>query len=100
MQYFMDTTETIPSGVGFASFGQLHLLWLGVFILLTAGCIIWYRKLSDRGKRIWKIAVAILLVADEVFKVAMLVAGGRYLPGYLPLHLCSINIFIIFYTNL
>ena len=25
----------------------------------------------------------------------MLVIGGRYLPDYLPLHLCSINIFII-----
>lgn len=97
MQYFMDTTETIPNGVGFESFGKLHLLWLGIFLLVCVGCIVWYKKLTDRGRRIWKITVAALLVADEIFKVVMLIAGGRYLPGYLPLHLCSINIFIIAY---
>jgi hypothetical integral membrane protein (TIGR02206 family) len=39
--------------------------------------------------------VAILLLADELFKVVMLVIGNRYSAGYLPLHLCSINIFLI-----
>lgn len=97
MQYFMDTTETVPSGVGFKSFGTLHFVWLGIFLILTVGCIIWYRKLADRGRRIWRISVAALLVADEAFKVSMLVAGNRYLASYLPLHLCSINIFIIAY---
>ena len=28
MQYFMDTTETVPDGVGFSHFGMLHLIWL------------------------------------------------------------------------
>ena len=97
MQYFMDTTETVPSGVGFASFGTLHFVWIGIFIFLTVGCIIWYRKLANRGRRIWRISIAALLVADEIFKVVMLIAGGRFLPSYLPLHLCSINIFIIAY---
>lgn len=36
-----------------------------------------------------------MLLADELFKVVMLVIGNRYEPSYLPLHLCSINIFII-----
>lgn len=36
-----------------------------------------------------------LIIADELFKMAMLTVGGRYLPDYLPLHLCSINIFVI-----
>lgn len=93
----MDTTETVPSGVGFASFGTLHFVWIGIFIFLTVGCIIWYRKLANRGRRIWRISIAALLVADEIFKVVMLIAGGRFLPSYLPLHLCSINIFIIAY---
>ena len=97
MQYFMDTTETVPTGVGFASFGTLHLTWLGLFLIITVGCIIWYRKLANQGRRIWRIIVAVLLLADEAFKVVMLVAGGRYLPSYLPLHLCSVNIFVIAY---
>lgn len=97
MQYFMDTTETAPSGVGFSHFDTLHLIWLAVFVFITFACIIWYRNLGEKGKRLWKITVAALLVADEIFKVVMLVAGERYLPSYLPLHLCSINIFLIAY---
>ena len=38
---------------------------------------------------------AALLVADELFKVVCLLMGGTFLYGYLPLHLCSINIFLI-----
>ena len=38
---------------------------------------------------------AFLLIADELFKVIMLIIGGNYLPSYLPLHLCSINIILI-----
>lgn len=97
MQYFMDTTETIPSGVGFAQFDILHLSWLVIFLFIVSCSIIWYRQLAEKGRRIWKAAVAGLLVADEIFKVVMLIAGNRYLPSYLPLHLCSINIFMIAY---
>ena len=95
MQYFLDTTETIPSGVGFPQFGFLHFIWLALFIVVTVACIICYKKLGEKKRRIWKVTMAILLLADELFKVIMLVIGNRYTYGYLPLHLCSINIFAI-----
>lgn len=97
MGYFLDTTGTIPSGLGFAQFGALHLVWLGMFLVITVASIISYKKFSVKGKQIWKITVASLLAADEIFKVVMLLIGGRYTPDYLPLHLCSINIFVIAY---
>ncbi len=40
-------------------------------------------------------AVAALIVADEIFKVVCLVSFDNFIPKYLPLQLCSINIFII-----
>lgn len=95
MQYFLDTTETIPSGAGFPQFGILHLIWLFLFATITVVCVLWYKKLNEKRRKIWKTTVAVLLLADELFKVVMLVIGGRYTPGYLPLHLCSINIFAI-----
>lgn len=95
MQYFLDTTETIPSGVGFPQFGFLHFIWLALFIVVTVACIICYKKLGEKRRQIWKVTMAILLLADELFKVIMLIIGNRYTPGYLPLHLCSINIFAI-----
>lgn len=95
MQYFLDTTETIPNGVGFPQFGLLHFVWLLFFVGVTFICFIYYKKFSEKGRQIWKKTVAVLLLIDELFKVIMLVIGGRYTPGYLPLHLCSINIFAI-----
>ena len=97
MQYFMDTTETVPSDVGFTTFDTLHFIWLGMFLLTTVCCVLWYRRTSARGRCIWRIVIASLLLVDEAFKVVMLVVGNRYLPSYLPLHLCSINIFVIAY---
>ena len=95
MQYFMDTTETIPSGVGFPHFGTVHFIWLSIFVALAVALCLLYRKLNDNGKRIWRIVVACLLIADEVFKDVMLILGDRFRADYLPLHLCSINIILI-----
>ena len=94
MTYFFDTVETIPEGVGFATYGGIHLAWLGVFLLLTVGCCLHYRSLSPKGRKIWQWVVAGLLLADEVYKQVFLLIGGNWMPSYLPLHLCSINIFL------
>lgn len=95
MNYFLDTTETIPAEVGFPQFGATHMVWLSAFAVITLLCCIWYRKLSQIGKRRWRFVIATLLVADEIFKDVMLIIGGRFTASYLPLHLCSINIILI-----
>ena len=95
LQYFLDTTETIPDGVGFAAFDGTHISWLVVALVLMIGNCILFRNLSPRGREIWKRVVAALIVLDELFKMAMLTIGDRYTWSYLPLHLCSINIIII-----
>ena len=95
MEYFLDTVDTIPDGVGFFHYDGLHIIWLAIFAIATVLCCLWYRKAAPDKRVIWNKAVAILIVLDEIFKMAMLTIGGRYTLGYLPLHLCSINIFII-----
>ena len=95
MKYFLDTVDTIPDGVGFDHFGGLHILWLVATLVAAIFCCIWYRKATLGKRNIWKKVIAILIVLDEIFKMAMLTIGGRYTIGYLPLHLCSINIFVI-----
>lgn len=95
MKYFMDTAETIEEGAGFSLFGATHLTWLAVAaVVITANCL-WYRKLGTVGRDRWNKTMAILLVANELIKNIFLFIGGRFLPDYLPLHLCSINIFLI-----
>lgn len=95
MKYFLETVDTVEAGVGFQQFGSLHFAWLSLFAVTTIICCIWYRKLGAIGRNRWKITIAVLLIADELFKVVMLIVGNRYTAGYLPLHLCSINIFLI-----
>lgn len=95
MPHFLDTVETIGEGLGFELFGNVHLVWLAVTVVVIAFNVIWYRKMTSNGRKNWRIVVAILLIADELFKMAILIAGSNFLATYLPLHLCSINIFLI-----
>ena len=93
--YWFDTTGTIPDGVGFSYFDITHVLWLAVFVAVTAVLSFWYCRLHARGRRILQIVVAALIVLDEVFKWFALFMGGNASVSYLPFHLCSINIFLI-----
>ena len=95
MNYFLDTVETIISGVGFPQFGALHLLWLALFLAITVLNCLWYRRMGLTARDKWKKVVAILLLSNEIFKDVMLIIGGRFMAKYPPLHLCSINIFLI-----
>ena len=95
MEYFFDTVETIVPGVGFALYGGQHLLWLGAFLLITAANVTPYKKLDAKGRGKWRKVVAVLVVLNELFKHVCLLIGGNFMAKYLPLHLCSINIFTI-----
>ena len=97
MNYFWETVETIKEGVGFNYFDSLHLTWILCFIFFTSVVSMIYRK-SDTSKRdkIRKI-FALFIILDEIFKQYGLISHGNWIVDYLPLHLCSINIFIIAY---
>lgn len=95
MEHFWKTVEVIPEGMGFAHYGPVHLCWLAAFVVLTVANCILYRKLGEKGRRTWRIVMAVLLVLDEVYKQIPLFVQGYFTLGYLPLHLCSINIFVI-----
>lgn len=94
-KYFLETSETIASGLGFDQFGALHWFWLVLFVVAVILNCLLYRKLSEQGKSHWRKVMAILLIADELFKMAILAIGDNYEWDYLPLHLCSVNIFVI-----
>lgn len=97
MQYFLDTTGTIPDGVGFSHYDLLHITWLVLAAVFIIAVSLLYRKQdSDRRSKTRK-ALAAALVFDELWKMFWLTVGHRYELEYLPFHLCSINIFIIAY---
>lgn len=95
MQYFLDTVETIPEGVGWSLFSGYHFLWLGILAVFAAVLSVQYKKRNAEQRARWRKAMAAAIVLDEIWKMFWLTVGGRYLPDYLPLHLCSINIILI-----
>ncbi len=95
MKYFFDTVDTIADGIGFSVFGGLHLAWLIAAVVTVALNALFYRKLGKTGRNRWEKTVAWMLIADELFKMTILIYAGNYGVGYLPFHLCSINIFLI-----
>ena len=95
MTYFWETVDTIAPGLGWRHFGPFHLAVLAVFLLLGAVLCHDYCGMDTDKRRRWRRTVALLLVADELFKDFGLLYGGNFSLDYLPLHLCSINIFLI-----
>lgn len=92
-------SETIPEGLGFSLFGPGHLLWLLAIALVCAFTCMRYRKADEKKRLRMRRILSGLLIADELLKITVLSATGCYTAEYLPLHLCSINIFVcLWYT--
>ena len=94
MANFLLTEETAPAGIGFSLFGPLHLTWLVLMIATAIICCRLYKNGNEKRRKTIRITFAVLLLLNEIFKQAMLLIGNSWMPKYLPLHLCSINIFL------
>lgn len=95
MDYFLDTVETIPNGLGFSYYDSTHLTWLCVGLLTCILATYIYKKSNTTSRKRIRIVWAMLLLLNETFKVVCLAIGGNYMLKYLPFHLCSINIILI-----
>ena len=95
MNMFFATNDQIPEGVGFHTFDLTHILWL------TAGLILWitacllYRRLSESKRRLALRVLGIYIFVQEMLKNLVLIIMGEFGWGYLPFHLCGINILLI-----
>lgn len=91
---FWGTEYTLPEGAGFRHFCVGHLLWLGLAAVLCAAVWLAFRRRKMLPARLMRVFAA-LLVLDELFKYYIALRSGVFAPSFLPLHLCSINIFLI-----
>lgn len=92
---FFVSSEKIPDGVGFHTFDLTHIFWLLAGITLCIAACIFFRRLSaDRRKIALKI-LGTYIFLQELAKDLILVCLGEFSWGYLPFHLCGINILLI-----
>lgn len=86
--------ELRPDYVHFELFGPEHLCFLGIYFAAMAAAIVLYRKLGEKGRRNFLYVMAALLIGFELLKHIGSAATGQWEWGFMPLHLCSINIFM------
>ena len=95
LENFLDTSETIGKGLGFPLFGVIHSSWLLVISVACVLTVYFYRRMQTSGQREFLIVIALLLLVIEIVKIVLLIVTEKFEWDYLPLHLCSINIFVI-----
>ena len=84
----------LPAGAGFSLFGPEHLAVLAVLTVLSFAVVLYGCKTAP-ARREWLLRfLAGAMVAMEVAKDVALGTIGAFSVGYLPLHLCSLAMFI------
>jgi hypothetical integral membrane protein (TIGR02206 family) len=98
MQNFWTPERQLPAGVGFALFGRGHCSALGLIFAGSVLVVLLCRRMDLRRRR-WLLKVlSVTMVALEIAKDLALGVQGAYTVGYLPLHLCSLAMFISLYA--
>lgn len=90
--------RTEPGLYQFHPFSPVHLCVTAVFLLIIIGAMVFYKKLGEKERQKFLYVMAALLIADELFKHIGSAATGQWEWEFVPLHLCSINIFMCVYN--
>lgn len=94
MEFFWKQQDDIPAGMGYPLFGIAHILSVGITLFLTWVISRFIIRLEDRKQRVILKIIPVLMLGMEVFKDLFLISVHRFGIGYLPLHICSIGIFV------
>ena len=81
-------------------FGTVHLIELALSALFLLCMVWWYRRSTPRTRRHILVGVTAALLADEAALLLGMACTGQWNWSYLPLHLCSINVFVCLYNTL
>lgn len=92
---FFMTSDQIPKGVGFQTFDLTHILWLLAGIAFCIAACIFYRRLSQNKQKIVLKVLGGYIFLQEMVKNLVVYLLGEFSWGYLPFHLCGINILLI-----
>ena len=96
MNNFFVLDKGLFSEIGFERFGFWHFLWLFVIGTgLVFGCFAYRKALPERRPRL-RLLTASMALGLELWRAGLLMSRGQYDLGRLPLHLCSLSIYLCF----
>lgn len=86
------------TGAPFQLFGIAHLIALGIVLLVNLAIVSTRKKFSKRGKRTVRYGLAAILLLNEAAWHAWNYFTGQWtIQTMLPLHLCSVLVFVSAY---
>lgn len=97
MPVFWKTKFTIEPGLGMGSYSLGHFFWLMlmlVMIFLLGGKV--YRNAPESKRKAIRWITASAIMLDEILKDVIMPLTGQWDWSFLPLHLCSISVFVVF----
>ncbi len=92
---FFTTKDYIPADVGFKAFGIGHLIWLGVLVIASYLTALFYKRFDFKKRNTMRIILGAVIIGLEIIKDIAVIIKGEFEIGYLPFHLCGINILLI-----
>lgn len=95
MTMFFVNSENMPEGMGFQTFDLTHILWLLAGLAFCIAACVFFRKLSPQGQNRTLKVLGAYIFLQEMVKNLVLICQGEFSWGYLPFHLCGINILLI-----
>ena len=98
-KYFFLSKENLPDNVGFSLYDNQHLTWLFLITLFIIVLSKKYKEMSSYKKNITKKILGSSILLTEVFYQSILIFTGQFNVNYLPLHLCSLSVFLCFYDS-
>lgn len=83
------------AGLPFELFGTAHLIGIGIFLLFVAWLVFLHRRQNTKLNDIFRISLAILLIAQEISYHAWRFYTGEWsIKIMLPFHLCSVFVWL------
>ena len=86
-------TETYGKGNSWNWFGLVHILILLTTIIFCGVMSYFYRKGDEKRRNILRWVLMALMIAEEIWMFTISIITKQFEIGFLPLHLCGINIF-------
>lgn len=94
MEYFWRQQNDIPYGSGYPLFGKEHIISTSVTLVAVVLIVLFCMKLDKKKQKMILKVIPLFMVFLEAFKDLFLVYIHRFSVWYLPLHVCSIGIFV------
>ena len=99
MDYFWKQQDDIPYGLGYPLFGKEHIISTSVTLVMVVLIVLCMWKTGKKKREMILKAIPLFMVFLEVFKDLFLVHIHRFGVWYLPLHVCSIGIFVFLFRE-